>query len=80
MSELSPAAKAVLEAVWNAPDGRDSYRLAAAAALRAAVEQAIPEADAPDDEEWLGQSAWIQAEQAARHRLLKIATELENAS
>lgn len=39
MSNLSPAAQAVLTAAWNAPEGRDSYRLAAAAAIRALVDE-----------------------------------------
>ena len=40
MAELSPAAQAVLLAIWRAPDdNRDSYRAAGAAALRAAADQ-----------------------------------------
>jgi hypothetical protein len=37
--QLSPAAQAVLYAAHNAPNGRDSHRMSAAAALRAAVAQ-----------------------------------------
>ena len=40
MTDLSPAAQAVLTAIHAAPDNtRDSYRSAGAAALRAAAEQ-----------------------------------------
>jgi len=40
MTDLSPAAQAVLTAIHAAPDNtRDSYRSAGAAALRAAADQ-----------------------------------------
>lgn len=65
MTDLSPAAQAVLDAALNALEGRDSYRyrLSAAAALRAAANAVAPEA-APHRRK-------IRAE------LLAIATELE---
>jgi hypothetical protein len=44
MTDLSPAAQAVLDAALTAPEGRDSYRLSAAAALRAAANAVAPEA------------------------------------
>ena len=64
MAELSPAAQAVLDAVtaeldW---DARYHSHQAAAAALRAVVDQVVPELDEPD---------WGAA-------LLAIATELES--
>lgn len=51
-----------------------------AAALRDAADQVVPERDCPDTEEWLGQSAWAQAESSVRLRLLAIAVELEGGS
>ena len=48
-----------------------------AAVHRAAADQVVPEADIADKEEWNGQSAWQQAEQRVRFRLLALATELD---
>jgi len=75
MTELSPQAQAVMDAVHAA----DDYGWAdiAAAALRAAADQVVPESDTVDAEEWIGQSAWQQAEQSVRFRFLAIAAELE---
>jgi hypothetical protein len=72
---LSPAAQAVLDAYIQglATKRRDAI----AAALRAAAEQVVPEADIADTEEWNGQSAWQQAEHCVRFRLLSLANELE---
>ena len=67
---LSLAAQAVLDAYKKG--GLD-------AALRAAADQVVPEADIADNEEWNGQSAWQQAEHCVRFRLLALATELEGA-
>jgi hypothetical protein len=75
MTPLSPAA----QAVFDAADGMEprQYRgRALAAALRAAADQVVPEADTVDTEEWIGQSAWQQAEQSVRFRFLAIAAEL----
>ena len=48
-----------------------------AAALRSVADQVVPEMEHPEAEEWLGQSAWLQAEASVRFRLLAIAAELE---
>lgn len=79
---LSPAASAVLSAAngvcsYGPDDCLNESRWIAAAALRAACECVVPEKDLTDSEEWLGQSAWIQAELGVRHRLLAIAAELD---
>ena len=78
MTELSPAAQAVL----NAADGvcmyrpdRDDTRLAAAAALRAAVDFVVPEENAMPVN--LAHRVRWDAEQSVRLRLLAIASELE---
>jgi hypothetical protein len=68
MADLSPAAQAVMDAYKKG--GLD-------AALRAAADQVVPEADIADTEEWNGQSAWQQAESCLRFRLLAIAAELK---
>jgi hypothetical protein len=68
MADLSPAAQAVLDAYKKG--GLD-------AALRAAADQVVPETDTIDKEEWIGQSAWQQAEQRVRFRFLAIAAELD---
>jgi hypothetical protein len=65
---LSPAAQAVLDAYKAG--GLD-------AALRAAADQVVEEADIADKEEWNGQSAWQQAEHCVRFRLLSLANELK---
>ena len=72
---LSPAAQAVLDAI-ESQDGESDVAVAVAA-LRAATDQVVPEVDPMDEEEWIGQSAWQQAEQSARFRFLAIATELK---
>ena len=78
MTDLSPAAQAVLTAIHAAPDNtRDSYRSAGAAALRAAADQVVPKTPTlsyPEDYE-LG--VWV-ANDDARTSLLAIAAELEN--
>jgi hypothetical protein len=75
---LSPAVQAVLDAYLRAPvDNRlSSVRQKLAAALLAAADQVVPEVDTMDTEEWIGQSAWQQAEQSVRFRFLAIAAEL----
>jgi hypothetical protein len=79
MTEPSPVAQAVLDAFWGdkeyiADSGDINKHIAAA--LRAAADHVVPERDCPDTEEWLGQSAWAQAESGVRLRLLAIAAEL----
>ena len=79
---LSPAASAVLSAAngvcsYGPDDCLNESRWIAAAALRAACECVVPEKDPLDSEEWLGQSAWRQAELGVRFRLLVIAAELD---
>jgi hypothetical protein len=82
---LSPAAQAVANAIepldWES--GHCNYddicfisRQVAATALRAAADQVLSEVDTMDTEEWIGQSAWQQAEQSVRFRFLAIAAEL----
>ena len=67
---LSPSAQAV----------RDAYKKGGLdAALRAAADQVVPETDTIDKEEWIGQSAWQQAEQRVRFRFLALAAELKGA-
>jgi hypothetical protein len=84
MADLSPAAKPV----WDAYEELLEHECvvtktdmkALAAALLAAVNQVVPEADTMDTEEWVGQSAWQQAEQSVRFRFLSIVAELEAAN
>ncbi len=80
MSELSPAAQAVLDAANDVciyrPD-RDDMRLAVAAALRAAADQVVPES--PSDATFLHCCHYtqIRTEEAIRRHLLTLAAELE---
>jgi hypothetical protein len=81
---LSPAAQAVLSAAESAYGYSYSefYCCAdrvAAAALRVAADQVVPEHDCRevDTEEWLGQSAIHQALHFCRFKLLAIAAEIE---
>jgi hypothetical protein len=69
MTELSPAAQAVLYAAHNAPDGRDSHRMSAAAALRAAADQMRYS----DQLGLTGFGGYVQAQD----QILAIAAELE---
>jgi len=80
MTDLSPAAQAVLDAYWetfNAPLEGAIHR-PLAAALRAAADQASPELPHSelDDPEIL-KGIWGER-RACRAELLAIATELEN--
>jgi hypothetical protein len=81
MSELLPAAQAVLDAANDVciyrPD-RDDMRLAVAAALRAAADHVVPEIVHPDAEEWLEHPTWIQVELRVRRQLFAIADKLES--
>jgi hypothetical protein len=74
MTDLSPAAQAVLTAIHAAPDNtRDSYRSAGAAALRAAADQVAP-SDADEPRNYLPMALECQR---IRKELLSIAAELE---
>jgi hypothetical protein len=73
MTELSPAAQAVLDA---AGDSEPGIYATIAAALRAAADQVVPQTPSPsypDDYE----SGAYEANQWARIRLLAIAAELD---
>lgn len=82
MTELSPAAEAVLDAFTAGACQQDEYRLyeGIAAALRAAADQVVPyEATAPWDElkcDYDGDH-W-EMRQWVRNQLLAIADELKN--
>lgn len=81
MTELLAAAQAVLDAandVCMYRPNREDTRLAAAAVLRAAADQVVPEIVHSDAEEWLDHPTWTQVESRVRLRLLAIADELEN--
>jgi hypothetical protein len=71
MTNLSPAAQAVLDAYWDDAPLESGARCGLAAALRAAADQVVPEellkGSDPD--------AWLRDE--IRQQLLAIATELE---
>ena len=76
MTDLSPAAQAVLTAIHAAPDNtRDSYRSAGAAALRAVAERNEYKPDMRDDMEVMFSEGW----NSHRAELLAIADELEGA-
>jgi hypothetical protein len=91
MKELSPAAQAVLDAVieqWDA-DRRPIASPLAAAVLRAAADQVVPEepphplANSPEakefgtPEEWMYTGIERDARQEARAKFLAIAAELD---
>ena len=72
--DLSPAAQAVLDAVKN--HGKFSYCRLAAAALRAAADQVVPEEPLyGGDQRWMFER---DARQESRKELLAIAAELES--
>ena len=74
MTDLSPAAQAVLTAIHAAPDNtRDSYRSAGAAALRAVAERNEYKPDMRDEMEVMFSEGW----NSHRAELLSIAAELE---
>ena len=74
MTNLSPAAQAVLAAIHAAPDNtRDSYRSAGAAALRAAADQVAP-SDAMEPRNHIPMALECQR---IRAELLAIAAELK---
>ncbi len=77
MSELSPAAKAVMIAATNGNANVVNdpvYRQCTAAALRAAADQAFPLTGTP----WGSTLVPVFTAHESRDRLLAIATELEN--
>lgn len=85
MTDLSPAAQTVLEAVHLAIahqqanlSGVPDYRQVTAAALRAAADQVVPTRDKPGWEHELVMGEW-QEGQRIRFELLAIAAELEGA-
>ena len=84
MTDLSPAAQAVLDAYDNAPfvDFDIADRVAIAAALRAAADQVVPELGRPRtaDERTLYHEGRLDAVIRHRQQLLAIAAELENAN
>jgi len=76
MTDLSPAAQAVLDAAngansYGPDDCLNESRWIAAAALRAAADQVVPEF-AHDDDDIYGETI-----QDVRHKLLAIAAKLE---
>ncbi|NCU71502.1 MAG: hypothetical protein EBY66_00565 [Candidatus Fonsibacter lacus] len=90
MTDLSPAAQAILKAAYEAtrnPNWQTNfYTSYAAAALRAAADQVVPEQSEPpcgESEPWpqsyqlMADSKWEQR-QKTRAELLAIAAELKN--
>jgi len=75
MTDLSPAAQAVLDAFRAVPDLRDCPSIAAA--LRAAADQVVPEYETTPGGSKVWQSEPVPSIRAA---LLAIAAELEGAS
>ena len=75
MTNLSPAAEAVLDAFICCPV-EASNQLALAAALRAAADQVVPRRRKPLYADSGEESAW-SAQQDTREELLAIAAELE---
>ena len=78
MTDLSPAAQAVFDAVWREIDYAPELhvRWAAIAALRAAADQVVPLRRKPLYADSGEESAW-SAQQDTRAELLAIAAELE---
>jgi len=79
MSELSPAAQAILKAAYKATRNpkwqTNFYASYTAAALRAAADQVVPEEPLyGGDQRWMFER---DARQACRKKLLAIADELE---
>jgi hypothetical protein len=78
MTELSPAAQAVLDAYWKSPwdpSLQHEDRYAIAAALRAAADQVVPERPLREgDQRWMPE---LYTRQVCRQKLLAIADELE---
>ena len=80
MTNLSPAAQAVLNAYDNSPFHEDcGDRVAIAAALRAAADQVVPQTPTSKYLEDYESGVW-EANHDARTGLLAIAAELDNTS
>jgi len=75
MTDLSPAAQAVLDAVINVAESPDAEAIAAAA-LRAAADQVVPQRRKPTDPDNWEEATWT-AQQNTRKELFAIAAELE---
>ena len=71
MTDLSPAAQAVLDAMYD-----DNAAELAAAALEAAADQVVPVSDRPDPNNEFEYGQWL-AKHTTRVYLLAIAAELE---
>ena len=77
MAELSPAAQEVLDAFICCPV-ETSDQLALAAALRAAVDQVVPEENVDDADYHCLHGKWAaEGKQEVRDEMLAIAAELE---
>jgi hypothetical protein len=76
VTDLSPAARAVLEAAMNVPSHMP-YECYIAAALRAAADQVVPEPDDQDKERF--STAALRLRWVMRDQLFSIAAELEGA-
>jgi hypothetical protein len=76
MTELSPQAKAVLDAADSAFDQAGTTRQGIAAALRAAADQVVPEQaeGVGDSHDEARRDQWLRI----RYRFLAIAAELED--
>jgi len=83
MTDLSPAAQAVLDAYRNPYIYKNAYALAAA--LRAAADQTVPREEWPEAIQSMGFTDWNLATERCEQRkniranLLAIAAELEGA-
>jgi hypothetical protein len=78
MTDLSPAAQAIMDAVHG--QDAEPYPLIVAAALRAAADQVVPELGRPRtaEERTLYHEGRLDAVIRHRQQLLAIAAELEN--
>ena len=81
MSELSPAAQAVIDAYWATPSVPITTRIhqaAVAAAIRSAVDKVVPEENVDKADYNCLHAKWsANGAQEVREKLLTIATELE---
>jgi len=83
MTDLSPAAQAVLDAYWKSPwdpSLQHADRYAIAAALRAAADQVVPEELHPQVYEDCCQYSNVQTRAGIRAELLAIAAQLETST